>query len=197
MKWNVREKNGQYKGGRVVASNGYVLLLVGKGHHLADCRGYAYEHRVVAEQKIGRRLLPQEQVHHKDQDRQNNHPDNLEVKRDAAHHRLEHRVRADLRLPGEPNPEVPCECGCGWTLLRYDEHNRPRRFLSGHNPHPSPTADRIAGALLAAGGPMSVPELTAATGIGTQALKVCLSKMKARGQVRHLKRGQWAAEGRG
>src|SRR5205809_93254 len=35
---------------------GYILLFVGKDHHLADVRGYAYEHRIVAEQAIGRQL---------------------------------------------------------------------------------------------------------------------------------------------
>lgn len=43
-----------WKGGRSIASNGYVLVRVGKKHHLADVRGYAYEHRIVAEQKLGR-----------------------------------------------------------------------------------------------------------------------------------------------
>lgn len=48
--------NPMWKGGRSVASNGYVLIRVGVEHHLADVRGYAYEHRVVAEQKIKRAL---------------------------------------------------------------------------------------------------------------------------------------------
>lgn len=52
-KWNTGEKNGLWKGGRSVASNGYVLIRVGVDHPLADVRGYAYEHRVVAEQKKG------------------------------------------------------------------------------------------------------------------------------------------------
>lgn len=50
--------NPYWKGGRTVASTGYVLIRVGVDHHLADVRGYAYEHRLVAEQKLGRRLLP-------------------------------------------------------------------------------------------------------------------------------------------
>ena len=47
------EVNGQWKGGRTVASNGYILIRVGKEHHLADVRGYAYEHRLIAETKLG------------------------------------------------------------------------------------------------------------------------------------------------
>lgn len=68
--WNVGAKNGIWKGGRSVASNGYVLVRVGVEHHLADVRGYAYEHRLVAEEKIGRRLRDDEHVHHVDGDKQ-------------------------------------------------------------------------------------------------------------------------------
>jgi len=38
-----------------------------------------HEHRVVAEEKLGRTLRPDEHVHHRDHNRQNNAPDNLEV----------------------------------------------------------------------------------------------------------------------
>lgn len=120
---------------RVVASNGYVLRRVGRGHHLADVRGYAYEHRLVAEEKIGRRLLPGEQVHHVDHNKKNNDPANLEVEESAAHHRVAHRRRgASLRMPGESNVAVACECGCGDRILRFDSSGRPRRYVTGHNP---------------------------------------------------------------
>lgn len=44
--------------GRSIASNGYVLIWVGRDHPLADVRGYAYEHRLVASQTIGRWITP-------------------------------------------------------------------------------------------------------------------------------------------
>jgi hypothetical protein len=78
-------RNGMWKGGRVIASNGYVLIRVGISHHLADVRGYAYEHRLVAEQMLGRQLQPGEQVHHKDENKTNNLPENLEVISHAEH----------------------------------------------------------------------------------------------------------------
>lgn len=121
------------KGGSI-ASNGYKLVFVGKDHHLADIRGYAYEHRIVAEIKYGRRLLKGEQVHHKDENKLNNHPDNLEIKETLRKHRLDHRKKEmGLRLPDEQNVIVSCFCGCGATFLKYDYDGRPRKYISGHN----------------------------------------------------------------
>lgn len=133
-RWNTKEKNGLWRGGRTVASNGYVLIRVSPDHHLADVRGYAYEHRIVAEQKIGRRLNPGEQVHHINGNRQDNEPANLHVVESIAHHRLlERKKESGLRLPGQPNPIVLCACGCGSTFENFDRSGRPRRFVSGHN----------------------------------------------------------------
>jgi HNH endonuclease len=133
-KWNVAEKNGIWKGGKTIASNGYVLVRVGTEHHLADVRGYAYEHRVVAEKKLGRALTPGEQVHHIDGNIQNNSPENLEVVASLAHHRVKHRTAGKaLRMPGEDNPLIECTCGCGQHLAKYDKTGRPRKFISGHN----------------------------------------------------------------
>lgn len=130
-------RNGNWQGGRSVASNGYVLIRVGAAHPLADVRGYAYEHRLVASAKIGRWLKPEEQVHHIDGDKQNNSSENLEVCASMAEHRVEHRrVGLNRRLPGEENPIVECACGCGASFERFDATKRPRRYLPGHNIHP-------------------------------------------------------------
>lgn len=127
-------KNGMWKGGRTIASNGYVLIRVGKGHPRADSRGYAYEHRLVAAEKLGRSLKPGEIVHHIDGDKQNNAPDNLEVVHGVEEHRLKHRTAGHaVRLPGEPNPLIECGCGCKQTLRQFDRLNRQRGFIPGHN----------------------------------------------------------------
>lgn len=139
-------RNGNWRGGRTVASHGYVLVRVGTGHHLADVRGYAYEHRLVAEEKLGRRLRPGEEVHHRDHNQGNNEPDNLVVKASRAEHRIEHRGPGSRqRMPGEENPSIECECGCGQTFARYDSCGRPRRFVSGHNGIRDPRTGRLAG----------------------------------------------------
>jgi len=52
-----------------------------------------HEHRVVAEQKIGRPILPGEHVHHIDGNKHNNHPDNLVVMTASEHHKLHAKER--------------------------------------------------------------------------------------------------------
>ena len=128
-----RTQNNNWKGGRSLTSHGYVLLRVGVEHHLADVRGYAYEHRVLAERKLGRRLLPGEVVHHRDHNKRNNHPDNLEVTT-VSRHRFHHRsIESNRKHPDEPNLWIECACGCGHTFLKFDNSNRPRRYVAGHN----------------------------------------------------------------
>lgn len=53
------------------ASNGYLRQKVGGA--------WVMQHRHVMELKLGRQLSPQERVHHKDGDRKNNDPENLEL----------------------------------------------------------------------------------------------------------------------
>lgn len=126
-------KNPNWKGGRTVASNGYVLLKM-SWHHLADTRGYVYEHRLIAEEKIGRRLTIAEQVHHLNGDKSDNRPENLDVVESIAHHRMvERTVGFNRRKPGEANTEIACACGCGEFFWQYDLSGRPRRFVTGHN----------------------------------------------------------------
>lgn len=127
------DRNHQWKGGRSIASNGYVLIRVGVEHHLADVRGYAYEHRIVAERKLGRRLRRGEVPHHLDGNKQNNDPANIEVVTRAGHGVAHRRAGKRLRNPGERNPMVSCACGCGVRFRRFDSTGRLRRFVSGHN----------------------------------------------------------------
>lgn len=51
-----------------------------------------HEHRTVAEQKLGRALLPGEVVHHIDEVKRNNDPANLEVFASQAEHARHHRL---------------------------------------------------------------------------------------------------------
>lgn len=129
-------RNPNWKGGRTVTSHGYVLIKR-PDHPNADCRGYVYEHRLVAEQIVGRPLTRGEHVHHRDGNKQNNDPSNLEVMPSREHHAVRHRTTGfALQMPDEPNHDVHCACGCGASFPQFDADGRPRRFVSGHNLHP-------------------------------------------------------------
>jgi hypothetical protein len=127
-------RNNNWRGGRSVASNGYIIVRVGVRHHLADVRGYAYEHRVEAEKKIGRRLRGGELVHHVNGNKQDNQWANLEVHRGNAEHFFEHRrPDSNSKKPGEINRLISCRCGCGEKFHKYDASGRPRVYVIGHN----------------------------------------------------------------
>lgn len=68
--------------GKRIHSSGYVILSGG--------RHGKYEHRVVVEQELGRPLLPNEDVHHKNENKQDNFPANLEILSKANHTKLHH-----------------------------------------------------------------------------------------------------------
>lgn len=77
-----KPKRGYHKlpiGYRYITSQGYVMVLVGKGHPHAKHNGFAFEHRLVMGEHIGRPLHAFENVHHKDGNRQNNAIENLEL----------------------------------------------------------------------------------------------------------------------
>ena len=74
-------------------------------HHRAWGTGYVHTHIVVAEQKLGRPLLSGEVVHHKDGDKRNNSPDNIEVFGS-------HRDHARLHQSEKPSSLVTLLCSC-------------------------------------------------------------------------------------
>jgi hypothetical protein len=130
-----RERNPNWKGGRVVDPRGYVLIRVGTDHPLADVRGYAYEHRLKMFE--AGKLKPDKKLHvHHGKDGLVNSEENLEVLTPWAH-RAKHRTRTDkwLQDPDTPNFITSCECGCGAQFEKYDAQHRSRRFISGHNLH--------------------------------------------------------------
>jgi hypothetical protein len=75
----VKEKHPNWKGGRLVDGNGYILVHCPNHPSGRKHIPYILEHRLVMEKMIGRFLEPGEVVHHKDGNKQNNDPSNLQL----------------------------------------------------------------------------------------------------------------------
>ena len=75
------ENSFNWKGGRIKNNNnGYVRLRAPEGHPKASKRGhYLAEHILVMEVKLGRYLLPRENVHHINGVKDDNRIENLEL----------------------------------------------------------------------------------------------------------------------
>ena len=79
-------KHPNWKGGRIITSDGYVAICVpnsDKFHPMVGRRikygGYVLEHRLVMAKHLGRCLKSHEVVHHLDSNRTNNELDNLHL----------------------------------------------------------------------------------------------------------------------
>jgi hypothetical protein len=81
------KNNPNGKGGKYISNDGYVMIYVPQ-HALCNCRGYAREHRIVFQKKVGRRLERFEIIHHVDGDKLNNKIENLRIMTKEEHDRL-------------------------------------------------------------------------------------------------------------
>ena len=66
---------------------GYFRIKI-RGHPRSDKKGWVLEHIVIEEQKIGRSLYPNEQVHHINGIKNDNRPENLKVLDGIEHSRM-------------------------------------------------------------------------------------------------------------
>lgn len=86
-------------GTRKMTDQGYVMIMTETG--------WVQEHRHVMAQVLRRRLAPREQVHHKDGDRANNDPANLELWRLKDRNQPRGVRAADYHCPGCRCAESP------------------------------------------------------------------------------------------
>jgi hypothetical protein len=77
---------------------GYITRHV-PDHPYANYKGDVYEHRLVMERVLGRYLVPGEEVHHWNEVKSDNHPENLVVLSKADHRRL-HKLISKLAARG-------------------------------------------------------------------------------------------------
>lgn len=83
--------NNRWKGGRTRDRYGYIKICA-PWHPNAD-HGYVFEHRLVAEESLGRLLNPGEVCHHINGIIDDNRAKNIKVYRNNSGHLKEHRMR--------------------------------------------------------------------------------------------------------
>lgn len=98
-----------------IHSDGYRMLYVPM-HPGARGKTYVYEHRVVMERVLGRLLASHEYVHHRNEDKLDNRPENLEVLTSRKHQilhsgNLSDRQVADLIRQGLTSRQIAAR-GC-------------------------------------------------------------------------------------
>lgn len=76
----------------VLDGQGYRLVMR-PDHPKASAKGYIQQHVLVMEQKLGRRLVGKEEVHHDDENKGNNHPDNLILMKSRGDHIRHHNLQ--------------------------------------------------------------------------------------------------------
>lgn len=76
-------------------------VITKHGHPNAQGRGTIFEHVFVMSEMLGRPLTALEVVHHKDKNKKNNHPDNLQLFATDALHQRHHAEERALEACGD------------------------------------------------------------------------------------------------
>ena len=137
---------------------GQYEYVLDRTHPRANRDGSVYLHVVVAERMLGRYLLPEEVVHHKDCNKLNNDPNNLMVFATKGDHTRFHKHDCDestliLNDNGAytcaPNQHVCVDCGVEitqWGIRCRDCADKHKRKVD------RPTADELFNVLMDAKG---------------------------------------------
>lgn len=81
-----QDKNPAWRGGKRFKDNGYIAISMGG-------KKYQYEHRLVMEKHLNRKLNREEHVHHINGDKTDNRIENLQLISVAEHSKVHHKLR--------------------------------------------------------------------------------------------------------
>jgi hypothetical protein len=104
-----------------VCNNGYIEVYCPE-HPRAKSRKYVYEHILVMEKHIGRYLLPNEIVHHKNEIKTDNRIENLQLMTNNEHAALHDTIREKKHinvLNGAWSKKYECCINCGSTTVKH------------------------------------------------------------------------------
>jgi len=132
---------------RVIDKGGYILVRCENYHPYKSNSGYVKEHRAVMENYLQKFLDPEENIHHKNGNRQDNRIENLELTTNSNHNnihwremspeikkpRLQKMTEGMIKVKKKPRITVVCACGCGENFITPDSKGREHQFISGHN----------------------------------------------------------------
>jgi hypothetical protein len=90
-KEKIGPKSSNWKGGKMIV-DGYVYIY-SPTHPNKTKLGYVCEHRLVMEKLLGRYLTKKEVIHHKDENKQNNTPENLELYSSCGEHSVIEHIK--------------------------------------------------------------------------------------------------------
>ena len=125
-----------WQGGRRKNHGGYIMVHV-PDHHRAGTNGYVFEHIVIAEKKLGKKLPPGCEVHHHGTKEENN---KIVICQDHEYHALLHIRQRALDACGDANKRkckfcqeydfienLYCRQYSGWIIYHHDCLRKSRR----------------------------------------------------------------------